>query len=105
MAFKALFLAHAPEADCEKHRSIIDTGRYKLFTVVVKSQDEALKVAKSIYETEKIDAILLCPGFTHSDAAEIFKALEGKVSVSVARGDGPSNKISQAVLQREFFDK
>jgi len=26
MAFKALFLAHAPDADFEKHKSIIDTS-------------------------------------------------------------------------------
>jgi len=28
MAFKALFLAHAPDADKTKHRSLIDTGVY-----------------------------------------------------------------------------
>jgi len=50
MAFKALFLAHAPDADCEKHRSVIDTGKYRLLTVVVKNQDEAIKVSKTIYE-------------------------------------------------------
>jgi len=105
MAFKALFLAHTPDADCEKHKSIIDTGKYRLLTVVVKNQDEAIKVSKSIYEKEKIDAIMLCPGFTHSNVAEIFQALDGKVSVNVSRGDGPSDKISQAVLQREFFNK
>jgi len=105
MAFKALFLAHAPDADYEKHRSVIDTGRYRLISVVVKSQQEAFNVAKSIYEKEKIDAVLLCPGFTHSDVAEIFEALQGKVSVSVARGDGPSNKIAQAVIQKEYFGK
>jgi hypothetical protein len=105
MAFKALFLAHAPDADYEKHKSIIDTGKYKLLTFIVKSQDEAIKVSKSIYEKEKMDAIILCPGFTHSDVSEIFQALEGKVSVSVARGDGPSSKISQAVIQREYFNK
>ena len=105
MAFKALFLAHAPDADYEKHNSIIDTGKYKLFTYVVKSQDEALKVSKNIYEKEKIDAIILCPGFSHSDVAEIFNTLEGKVSVNVSRGDGPSQKIAQAVLQKEFFNK
>ena len=104
MAFKALFLAHAPDADCEKHKSIIDTGKYKLLTVVVKTQDEAIKISKSIYEKEEIDAIILCPGFTHSDVAEIFKTLEGKVSVNVARGDGPSNEISQAVIQKEYFN-
>ena len=105
MAFKALLLAHAPDADYEKHNHIIDTGKYKLFTVVVKTQDEAIKVSKSIYEKEKIDAIMLCPGFTHSDVAEIFQALEGKVSVNVSRGDGPSNRISQPAIQREFLDK
>ena len=105
MAFKALFLAHAPDADYEKHKSIIDTGKYRLLTFIVKTQDEAIKVSKSIYEKEKIDAIILCPGFKHSDVSEIFQALEGKVSVNVARGDGPSSKISQAVRQKEYFNK
>jgi len=105
MAFKALFLAHAPDADFEKHKSIIDTGKYRLLTFVVKTQDEAIKVSKNIYEKEKIDAIILCPGFTHSDVSEIFQALEGKVSVNVARGDGPSSRISHAVIQKEYFNK
>jgi hypothetical protein len=85
MAFKTLFIAHAPDADYKKHKSIIDTGKYWLLTSVVKSQDEAIKLSKSIYEKEKIDAIILCPGFSHSDVAEIFQALDGKVSVNVAR--------------------
>jgi hypothetical protein len=105
MAFKALFLSHAPDADYEKHNHVIDTGRYKLFTVVVKNQIEAIKVSKNLYENEKIDAIILCPGFTHNDVAELFNALEGKVSINVSRGDGPSNRISQPVIQREYFDK
>jgi len=105
MAFKTLFLAHAPDADYEKHESIIDTGKYKLLSVVVKTQDEAIKVAKSIFEKEKIDAVILCPGFTHSDVAEIFHELEGKVSVNVARGDGPSTIISKAARQREYLNK
>ena len=50
MAFKALFMAHAPDADHLKHRSLIDTGKYRLFTVIVKSQDEAIKVGKEFYE-------------------------------------------------------
>jgi len=105
MAFKALFIAHAPDADYKKHSSIIDTGKYRLLTYVVKSQEEAIIVSRSIYEKETIDAILLCPGFTHSNVSEIFQALEGKVSVSVARGDGPSSKISQAVIQKEWFSR
>lgn len=105
MAFKALFLSHAPDADYEKHRNVINTGKHKLFTVVVKNQMEAIKVAKNIYKNEKIDAVILCPGFTHNDVSEIFKALKGKVSINVSRGDGPSNKISQPIIQREYFDK
>ena len=31
MTFKVVFLAHAPDADAEKHKCIIDTGKYKLF--------------------------------------------------------------------------
>ena len=105
MAFKVLFLAHAPDAVYEKHNNMIDTGKYKLWTFVVKNQDEAVKVSKNIYQKENIDAILLCPGFTHGDVSEIFQALEGKVSVNVARGDGPSSKISQSVIKKEYFNR
>ena len=62
MAFKALLLAHAPDADSEKHRSLIDTGKYKLFTVVIKNQTEAIKVAQNIYKNEKIHAIMWALG-------------------------------------------
>ncbi len=105
MAFKALFIAHAPDADYEKHHSLIDTGKYKLFTAVVKNQEEAIKVCKSIHEKESIDSVLLCPGFTHKDVAEIFEVLGGKVAVCVSRGDGPSSKISGPVLQQEFSNQ
>ena len=105
MAFKAVFIAHAPDADFEKDHNLIDTGKYKLYTYVVKTQDEALKVCKDLYEKEHIDSVILCPGFTHKDVAEIFEALEGKVAVCVSRGDSPSSKITAPVLQREFFGK
>jgi hypothetical protein len=102
MAFKVVFIAHAPDADPEKHRTLIETGKYRLFTVVVKSQEEALKVCRELYKKEKIDSVLLCPGFTHKDVAEIFAALDNQVAVCVARGDSLSNKITGPVLQREF---
>jgi hypothetical protein len=105
MAFKAVFIAHAPDADFEKHHNLIDTGQYKLYTYVVKNQNEALKVCKDLYEKEQIDSVLLCPGFTHKDVAEIFEALDNKVAVCVSRGDGPSSKITGPVLQREFVSK
>jgi len=94
MTFKALFIAHAPDADYKKHRTIIDTGMYILYSVVVKTQEEAVQVSKEYWQNESIEAIMLCPGFKHGDVAEIFKAVDGKVSVNVARGDGPSSRIS-----------
>ncbi|HEX7458429.1 MAG TPA: DUF6506 family protein [Ginsengibacter sp.] len=105
MAFITVFIAHAPDADFEKHHTLIETGKYKLYTYVVKTQNEAIKVCKDLYERKKIDSVLLCPGFTHKDVAEIFEALENKVAVCVSRGDGPSGKITAPVLQREFFGK
>ncbi len=103
MAFKVLFLAHAPDAEKEKHRTTIDTGMYQLFTVVVKNQAQAVEVCKDYIEKKKIDSVLLCPGFTHSDVAEIVETAGGKVAVSVARGDGPSGKVSLAARNREGY--
>jgi len=103
MAFKTLFMAHAPDADKEKHRCFIDTGKYHLNVVIVKNQAEALEVSTRFFKENKIESILLCPGFTHTDIAEIVRATENKVSVCVARGDGPSNRISQEALKRAGF--
>jgi len=103
MAFKALFLAHAPDADKVKHRSAIDTGMYQLFTVVVRDQAEAVAVCRDFVEKKSIDSVLLCPGFTHSDVAEIVKTVGGNVAVCVARGDGPSNKVSLAAMKRAGY--
>ena len=103
MTFKTLFIAHAPDADYKKHRNVIDTGMYKLYSVVVKTQEEAVQVSKDYWQNESIDAILLCPGFTHCNVAEIFEATEDKVSVNVARGDGPSDKISIEALKKAGY--
>ncbi len=103
MSFNVLFMAHAPEADSTKHRSKIETDRFRLLTVVVPNQAEALATAREAAEEEAIDSILLCPGFTHQDVAEIYDALGGDVAVSVARGDGPSNRISAAARRRAGY--
>ena len=106
MAFKTLFIAHAPDANRERHRSVIDTGMYQLFTVVVKNQEEAVEVSSDFIKREHIESILLCPGFKHSDVAEIAKTVGSNAAVAVVRGDGPSNKVSQEALQREgYFTK
>ncbi len=103
MAFKVLFLAHAPDADRQRHRSVIETGMYRLFTVVVKNQDEALEVCTDFVERKSIDSILLCPGFTHDDVAEIARSAGDNVGVYVARGDGPSGKVSLEARKRAGY--
>jgi len=59
-----VFLAHAPDAEPEKHRCVIETPKYKLF-VVVRGQDQAVEVYKKLVKEEGVQSILLCPGFTH----------------------------------------
>jgi hypothetical protein len=103
MAFRAAFLAHASDAEPEKHRCVIETSKYKLFVVVVKDQDQAVEMCKKLVEEEGIHSILLCPGFTHRDVAEIAEAAGENVAVAVARGDGPSNRVSAEVRKREGF--
>jgi hypothetical protein len=101
MAFRVAFLAHAPDAEPEKHKCAIETSKYKLFAVVVKDQNQAVEVCKKLAKEEGIHSILLCPGFTHGDVAEIAEAVGENVAVAVARGDGPSNRVSAEVRKRE----
>jgi len=101
MAFKAAFLAHTPDAEPEKHRCVIETSKYKLFAVLVKDQGQAVEVCQKLVREEGIHSILLCPGFSHKDVAEISAAVGEKVGVSVARGDGPSSRVSMEVMIRE----
>lgn len=98
--FKVLFIAHAPDADGEKHQCIIETGLYKLFVHVVRSQKEAVKVAENLFVKEGIHSILLCPGFTNKEVAEMQEAVKGQAGVCVARCDGPSSKITLTVMEK-----
>jgi len=102
MAFNVVFLAHAPDADPEKHRCVVETSVYRLFSVVVRNQVQAVDVCKQLVRDEGIHSVLLCPGFTHRDVAEIVEAVGPNVAVAVARGDGPSSRVSAKVRRREL---
>jgi hypothetical protein len=101
MAFNVLFLAHAPDAEPDKHACIVETGKYKLFVKVVKGQSEALEACQNLVKQEGIHSILLCPGFTHGDIAQITEVVGTNVGVFVARGDPPSTRASMEVMARE----
>jgi len=101
MTFQVLFLAHAPDAEPDKHRCVIETSKYRLFVVLVKDQDGAVEMCKRLVKEEGIHSILLCPGFTHRDVGEIAEEVGENVAVAVARGDGPSSRVSTEVRKRE----
>jgi len=106
MLFKALFLAHTPDAEPRKHQSVIETSKYKLFVILVRNQKQAIEVSKEFVEKQGICSILLCPGFTNKDVAELSKAVGENVGVSVARGDGPSSRIAiEAMKKAGWFSK
>ena len=102
MAFRVLFLAHAPNADPEKHRCVIETDKYKLHSLVVRNQSQAVEQCKRLVEEESIHSIILCPGFNHRNVAEIVEAVGRNVVVSVARVDGPGSRLSAEIRRREL---
>ena len=101
MAFKVLFIAHTPDTEPEKHQCVVETPKYKLLVRLVKNQEQAVEVCRKLVREEGIHSILLCPGFTHQNVAEISEAVGKNVGISVARGDGPSSKIAKDVMKRE----
>lgn len=103
MPFKVLIMAHAPDANGSSHRTEVKTGMLEAYLALTGSQQEAVEVAREYHREKVIDSILLCPGFTHRDAAGLFDSLNGEVAVAVARGDGPSGRISAEALRRSGF--
>jgi hypothetical protein len=101
MAFRTALIAHAPDADPDKHRCVIETPKYKMTAVAVRNQKQAVRVAGDLAQNEQVHSILLCPGFTHQDIAEIVETVGASVSVCVARGDGPSSRVVMEVFRRE----
>ena len=101
MAFKVVFLAHAPDAEPKKHKCSIETSKYRLFVRVVQNQAQAIEECQNLVKEEGIHSILLCPGFTHKNIAEIAEAVGQNVGIFVARGDGPSNRVTTRVMERE----
>jgi len=99
MAFTAAFIAHVPDADPEKHRAVLETDLYKLFSVLVKDQGQALEVCRRLVAEEGVQSVVLCPGNTHADVADIVAAVGDGVSVSVARGDSPSMRIAAEAMR------
>ena len=100
MPFTALFIAHVPDADPARDRSVLETDLYRLFSVLVRDTDQAVAVCKELVADEGVQSVLLCPGNTHQDVAQIVAALGDGVSVSVARGDSRSGRVAAQAMER-----
>jgi len=103
MTFKAASIAMAPDGDPQKHRATIKTSTIEATTVMVglMNFDQAAEVCKSLVQNEGVQAISLCPGFTHAAVAKIVDAIGEGVPVNVARGDGPSMMATFQILAQE----
>lgn len=99
MPFTVLFLAHSPDADPDVHRSSIDTGLYRLHTVVVRDQRQGLEVCRRMVAEEGVQSVLLCPGHSNEDVGELAAALGEGVSVSVARGDPRGGRVAAQAME------
>ncbi|MCR4396493.1 MAG: DUF6506 family protein [Candidatus Saccharicenans sp.] len=98
--FKAAFIAHAPDAEVSKHKCQVETNKYKLFVQLVRTQPEALEAARKLVEEDGVQSIILCPGFTYKDVAEIQAAVEGKAAICMSHSDPPGSRITAAVMER-----
>lgn len=98
--FKAAFMAHSPDAEVSKHRCEIETRMYKLFVQLVCTQQEALEAAKKLVFEDGVQSIILCPGFTFKDVAEIQAGIEGKAAVCVSHSDPPGSRLTAVVMER-----
>jgi len=103
MAFKTASVVMAPDGDPEKHRASIKTSKMELVVVVVELMniDQAVNVCKDLVDKEGVQAISLCPGFTHEAVARIANAVGEGVSISVARSDVPGVMITGGILREE----
>ena len=100
MPFTALFIAHVPDADPTRDRSLVETKLYRLFSVLVQNTDQAVAVCQELVAAEGVQSVLLCPGNTHQDVAQIVAALGDGVSVSVARGDSRSGRVAAKAMEQ-----
>lgn len=103
MAFKAGFVVMALDGDPKIHRASIKTSKLELTTVLVElmNLDQAVDVCKDLVQNQGVQALILCPGFSHEAVAKVRDAVGEKIAIDVARGDVPSTQITGEILAKE----
>jgi hypothetical protein len=83
---KAAFIFVAPEANSQKHRSVIATPAVELTALGVSDYPAAVAAVKELVD-QGITAIELCGGFGHEGVAQIKQAAGKQAAVGVVRFD------------------
>jgi hypothetical protein len=101
--FKAATLIMGMNADPMKDRASIKGDQFEYTTVVIPLFDfeRAAQVGKELVEKDGVQAIILCPGFTHEGVAKVQSAVGEGVAVNSSRGDVPSTMITAQILTQE----
>ena len=86
MAMKMAFMAIVPDADPDKHHSVLSTEFVELVIQFVANMDQAIDKAEQLVG-EGCGVIELCGGFGHSMTGRIADAVRGRASVGSVRFD------------------
>lgn len=100
MAFRTVFISLAPDGDASRYRASVKTSKIEVTAVVARDVADAVNFVKKAATEGLIDAVLLCPGFTHEAVAEIVKAAGSSIGVTVARGDGRSTALAHEAMKK-----
>ncbi len=101
--FKSAFVVMAPDGDPKRHRATIKTSKLEITMVVIELRnfDQAVEVCRDLVQKEGVQAINLCPGFTHQAVARIASGVGRSMSISVARGDMSSAMLLEEIVTKE----
>jgi hypothetical protein len=101
--FKSSFVVMAPDGDPKQHRATIKTSKLEITMVVIELRnfDQAVEVCRDLVQKEGVQAINLCPGFTHEAVARIASAVGNKIPISVARGDMPGALMLEEIVTKD----
>lgn len=102
MSLNEAYLILVPGAHPEQDRSVIKKENYKCVTVLVKSEKEAIEVAKEVQKEHDIHAFICCAGFSNEGVGNLSAELGKDVGVSVVRGDNRSSKIVSDIIKAKF---
>ena len=100
--FKSAFIIMSPDGDPAKYRTTIKTDKLELTVVVIEMRDfdQAVEVCQDLVKKEGVQALYLCPGFTHQAVARIASSMGRRVPIHVARGDVPSAIMLEDILTK-----